>query len=135
MSQPAELILESLDRVSEIVDDPSAPVYERLFETYPDFKKLFRFEGNGDLARQNMFQVTVVALMEHLEGRAASANIVKTERMNHSHIGVPNADFDRYYEVVRDTFRDILGDEWTPETQAAWDEAIAGLISATPYEG
>lgn len=134
MSQSAELILESLDRVSEILDDPSAPVYERLFEEYPQFKGLFRFEGNGDLARKNMFQVTVVALMEHLEGKYSSANVVKTERMNHAHIGVPNEFFDRYYEVVRDTFRNLLGDEWTPQTQAAWDEAIEGLISATPYQ-
>lgn len=134
MSDSAELILASLDRVAEIEDDPSAPVYERLFAEYPEFRKLFRFETNGELARKNMFQVAVVALMEHLEGVSASANMVKAERMNHSHIGVENAIFDRYYEVVRDTFKDILGDEWLPETEAAWNQAIDGLIKATPFQ-
>ena len=37
MSDAATLILESLDRVAEITDDPSAQVYERLFtEQKPD---------------------------------------------------------------------------------------------------
>lgn len=135
MRDSAELILNSLDRVAALVDDPSAPVYERLFEEYPHFRKLFRFETSGELARKNMFQVAVVALMEHLEGINASANMVKAERINHAHIGVENALFDRYYEVIRDTCKQILGDEWTAETEQAWDEAIAGLISATPYQG
>ena len=131
MSDSAELILQSLDRVSELVDDPSALVYEQLFTRYPEFKQLFRFEPNGEMARQNMFQVTVVALMEHLEGKHASVTMVTSERANHSHIGVDNASFDRYYEVVRDTFAQILGDEWMPETQDAWNQAISSLINAT----
>lgn len=131
MTESAELVLHSLDRVAELVDDPSAPVYERLFAEYPEFKPLFRCEPNGLLARQNMVQVTVVALLEHLEGKPASVGMVNSERTNHAHIGVPNASFDRYYEVVRDTFREILGDEWTPATEHAWNEAIESLIRAT----
>ena len=57
--------------------------------------------------------------------------MVTSERANHSHIGVDNASFDRYYEVVRDTFAQILGDEWMPETQDAWNQAISSLINAT----
>jgi hemoglobin-like flavoprotein len=72
MSDAATLILESLDRVAEITDDPSAQVYERLFTEYPEFKQLFRHESSGELARQNMFRVTVVALLEHLEGKHSS---------------------------------------------------------------
>lgn len=131
MTDAAALILQSLDRVGELMEDPSAPVYENLFARYPEFMALFRFDTNGEMARQNMFHVTVVALMEHLEGKNASLTMVRSERMNHAHIGVDNASFDRYYDVVRDTFRDILGDEWMPETQQAWDTAIATLISAT----
>lgn len=131
MSDAATLILESLDRVAEITDDPSAQVYERLFTEYPEFKQLFRHESSGELARQNMFRVTVVALLEHLEGKHSSLTMVNSERINHFHLGVPNEKFNRYYEVVRDTFQDILGDDWTPQTQNAWDDAIDGLVGAT----
>lgn len=131
MTDSAELILQSLDRVSELVENPSSLVYEQLFIQHPEFEKLFRYEPNGDMARENMFQVTVVALMEHLEGKHASVTMVSSERANHSHIGVDNAAFDRYYEVVRDTFAKILGDEWTPATQDAWNRAIDSLINAT----
>ena len=131
MSDSSARILQSLERVSELLEDPSAPVYENLFARYPEFKGLFRFEPNGELARQNMFQVTVVALMEHLDGRHSAVTMVNSERTNHAHIGVDNASFDRYYEVVLDTFHEILGDEWTAETEAAWNEAIQSLIGAT----
>lgn len=114
------------------MDDPSAPIYDRMFEQHPEFTKMFRLnDTNGDLARKNMFQVAVVALMEHLEGKNSSINMVNSERTNHAHIGVDNATFDSYYSMIRDSFKEILGDEWSDETQAAWDEAIESLTHST----
>ena len=62
MTESAELVLHSLDRVAELVDDPSAPVYERLFAEYPEFKKLWSTRGlrtdppsaDFDLAREQI---------------------------------------------------------------------------------
>jgi hypothetical protein len=33
------------------------------------------------------------------------------------------------FVAIRDTFRDLLGAEWTPETDAAWAHLLAAIAA------
>ena len=120
MTQAADLVIGSLEQVAEIVDDPAPAVFELLFARNPEFEPMFVLDPSGAI-RRNMLQLAVEALMDYVEGRTTSMGMVRSERMNHGHIGVPGAQFDTFYAVMRDAF----------QTEDAWTEAIAGLTRQT----
>lgn len=128
MTRTGDLVIESLEMVAERVDDPAPAVYELLFARNPEFKPLFALDPSGAI-RRNMLQVAVVALMDYVEGREPS--MVRSERMNHSHTGVPGPQFDQFYAIVRDAFCGLIEDQWSSEIQDAWTEAIDGLTRQT----
>lgn len=130
MTRSSELVIESLDRVAELVDDPAPAVFELLFARNPEFEQMFVLDPSGAI-RRNMLQLAVVALMDYVEGRASSESMVRSERMNHSHIGVPGPQFDEFYGVVRDAFRGLIASQWSAATEDAWTEAIEGLTRHT----
>ena len=53
--------------------------------------------------------------------------LIQCELTNHQGLGVPPRVFATFFEVVTETFRDILGAEWTSETEAAWQALLADL--------
>jgi hemoglobin-like flavoprotein len=128
MTRSGDLVIESLELVAELVDDPAPAVYELLFARNPEFEPLFALDPSGAI-RRNMLQVAVIALMDYVEGR--EPNMVRSERMNHSHTGVPGPQFDEFYGVVRDAFRGLIEAQWSSATQDAWTEAIEGLTRHT----
>jgi hemoglobin-like flavoprotein len=130
MTHSGDLVIQSLERVAELIDDPAPAVFELLFARNPEFEPLFVLDPNGAI-RRNMLQLAVVALMDYVEGRASSVSMVRAERMNHAHIGVPGPRFDEFYAVVRDAFRAMTEAQWSAATQDAWTEAIEGLTRQT----
>jgi hemoglobin-like flavoprotein len=130
MTRSGDLVIESLERASQLVDDPAPAVFELLFARHPEFEPMFVLDPSGAI-RRNMLQLAVVALMDYAEGRPSSVSMVRAERMNHAHIGVPGPQFDEFYGVVRDAFRGLLGQQWSPATEEAWAEAIEGLTRQT----
>jgi hemoglobin-like flavoprotein len=130
MMGSGNLVIESLDRVAEAVDDPAPAVFELLFARNPGLEQLFVLDPSGAI-RRNMLQLAVIALMDYVEGRESSVSMVRSERMNHAHIGVPGPQFDEFYGVVRDAFRELLATQWSAATEDAWDEAIEGLTLHT----
>lgn len=59
------------------------------------------------------------------------ANLVKSERVNHDGFGVPPERFDRFFGIVKETCRELLGDDWTPEVEAAWSAQIRQVLAAS----
>ena len=123
------LIEASLERVADRLGDPAPLVYARLFAAYPELEALFTADKLG-LVRGNMLQVTLECLLDFAGPRAYARHFVGSERVNHQGVGVPCEMFDHFYQTVIATFRDALGDAWTPETEAAWQRAAQGLVAA-----
>ena len=130
MTDDAAVITETLERVSARVDDPMKLVFDRLFAEIPEVEALF-VRDKGGLVRGQMFQVTMESLLDFLGDRAYGANLIQIERVNHQGLGVEPEMFDRFYITVVATFKDILGGEWTPETEDVWTRTIAGLTAQT----
>lgn len=58
-------------------------------------------------------------------------NLVRTERVNHDGFGTPAEVFDRFFGIVQETCRDILGADWTPEFEAAWTARIEQVLAGS----
>jgi hemoglobin-like flavoprotein len=130
MSDDAAIITETLERVAERVGDPMPLVFQRLFAEKPEIEDLF-IRDKGGLVRGQMFQVTMESLLDFLGDRSYGANLIQIERVNHQGLGVEPEVFDMFYATVMETFKDVLGFDWTADMQTVWTRVI-GELTARP---
>jgi hemoglobin-like flavoprotein len=123
-----EIVTQSLERLAERVGDPAAQVYERLFARVPDAQARFARDVTGDI-KGEMLNMVFGCLMD--PDGPYQRNLVKAERVNHDGFGTPNDEFDTFFEVVKETCRDLLGPDWTAEVDQAWTTQIARVTAAT----
>ena len=126
MSDDIAVITDTLERVTAKVADPSGLIFQRLFDENPEAEALF-IRDSGGLVRGQMFQVTIESLLDFVGDRAYGASLIQIERVNHQGLGVDPAVFDTFYATVMATFRDILGDDWTPEMDTVWTRVLRDL--------
>jgi len=126
MSDDVEIITETMERVAKRVSDPMPLIFERLFAELPEVEALF-VRDKGGLVRGQMFQVTMESLLDFLGDRSYGANLIQIERVNHQGLGVAPEMFDRFYFTVMETFKEILGADWTAEMETVWVRVIGEL--------
>lgn len=102
--------------------------YERLFEVNPEYRKIFK---NDIDAQANKFIHMLGLGVRGLDNEAELAPALKFLGKNHRSYGVSEED----YPVVRDallySFRNYLGDRFTPESEESWKEFydhISGIM-------
>jgi hemoglobin-like flavoprotein len=126
MGSDAELINESLERVGERCTDPTPLVYDRLFAANPEMRDLFVRDTDGSVRGQMLYQVFEVFL--DFVGRGSyAANLIAAEIVNHENLGVPPAVFATFFGTVVETFREILGEDWSEAYEAAWTRLLARI--------
>jgi hypothetical protein len=137
MSQTLE---EMLEAVARRIGDPAPRVYDRLFAESPQLLPLFVADRQGSV-RGEMFLRALDTLVDLAAGRPYAPGMIASERVTHSHNGVDAAQFDRFFLIMGDVFRDALGPDWTPALDATWQAlmervaAIHGHPSAQPVSG
>lgn len=132
MSNEADIITHTLERVAERVGDPAPLIFDRLFAEMPEAEALF-VRDKGGLVRGQMFQVTMESLLDFLGDRSYGANLIQIERVNHQGLGVEPEMFDRFYLTVMATFKEVLGLDWTAEMETVWTSVVGELTG--PAEG
>lgn len=115
-------ITRSLELVAER-GDPAAQVYARLFAAHPEMEKLFGGDTTGGV-RGNMLTEAVTAMLDFVDRDAYGSNMMRAEIVNHENLGVPREVFAAFYTTMRDTFAELLGDAWTNDIDAAWNELL-----------
>ncbi len=121
-----ELILSSLEKASESGGDPTPLIYERLFREFPEMEELFVLDRDGGV-RGSMLQHTFECILDMAGERRMAPAFISAERMQHDGYGVPEDTFHAFFEIVRDTVRDLLSDEWTEDMERAWTSLIAEI--------
>ncbi|MBX3447798.1 MAG: globin [Parvibaculaceae bacterium] len=116
----------SIERVAELEGDPAEKVYARLFAEQPEMEPLFVLDRDGS-AKGHMLAEALDCVFDLLGPRAYAPTLIQSELTNHSGFGVPPAVFATFFRVVRDCFRDILGDEWDDATDTAWAALLADI--------
>ena len=121
-------ITRSLELVAER-GDPAPLVYARLFAKHPDMEALFVRDKNGSV-RGHMLSEAITGLIDFAGVNGYGGNLFRAEIVNHEHLGVPPTHFVAFFTIMRDTFAEMLGVEWTPEIDVAWREVLAGVGDA-----
>ncbi len=129
----AGLILDTLERASERCADPAPLIYRRLFELRPEFESLFVMDTDGGV-RGSMLTTCFNAILGLIEESDTQRVIISSSRFAHDGYGVAQQDFDLMFIAIRDTFRDLLGADWTVDTEAAWNILLTEIatIGASP---
>ncbi len=129
----AGLILDTLERASERCADPAPLIYRRLFQLRPEFESLFVMDTDGGV-RGSMLTTCFNAILGLVEDSPAQRVIISSSRFAHDGYGVAAPDFDLMFTAIRDTFRDLLGADWTGDTEAAWNFLLTEIatIGASP---
>jgi len=131
---PAQIALVrgSFDRIRENLAPPSAYFYETLFRHAPELRPMFR----DDLEGQGMrFMSTLALVVDHLDApERLEARFAELGRL-HAVLGVHPEHFKPMEEALIDTLRNRLGDDMTPETEAAWRAAYEDLSAEIVRRG
>jgi nitric oxide dioxygenase len=114
------LVRESLPRVRERLVPASMDFYDNLFALAPELRTLSR----SDIASQGMrFMSTLATIADLLEAPGELATEIDELAKAHAGLGVQAAHFAPMGAALMVTLAETLGEEFTPELQAAWHAA------------
>ncbi len=115
-------------------DDLTPLVYQRLFNVHPETRAMFRSQGS-ELVMGSMLALTIEAILDFAGERRGHFCLIACEVTSHDAYGTPRGLFIAFFSVIRDTLRELLGEQWSPDMARAWDtllieiEAFAGIAA------
>jgi hemoglobin-like flavoprotein len=101
-------------------------VYERLFRQHPEARAMFRAEGS-DLVKGSMLAMAIEAILDFVGERQGHFRMIACEVLSHDAYGTPRELFFAFFGVIADTLRELLGEDWSPQMDAAWKQLLAEL--------
>ena len=101
-------------------------VYQRLFERHPETQAMFRSQGS-ELVKGSMLALTIEAILDFAGERRGHFRLIACEVVSHDGYGTQRELFIAFFAVIRDTLRDLLGDEWSPDIARAWDQLLVDI--------
>lgn len=123
-AEQVRLVRESFRKVAPIADAAAALFYGRLFDLNPALESLFK----GDMVEQGrkLMQMIGVAVgsLDRLEQVLPAVSALGAR---HARYGVREKDYDTVGRALIWTLKKGLGDDFTPETEAAWAEVYTTL--------
>lgn len=121
-----DLVTHSFELAAERCEDLTPLVYARLFQEYPELEPMFILDRNGS-ARGNMLALGLNALLDSIGEGSYGENVIRTEALNHAGIGVKPDQFLRFFGIIADTVKELLGTDWSDDVGAAWKRVLGDL--------
>lgn len=127
------LIQDSFAKVEPIAGQAGEAFYARLFEIAPEVRPMFQ----GDIIEQSGKLMTTLGIV--VKGLTDLPKIVPVaESLAKAHVdfGVTADQYAPVGAALIDTLATGLGDDFTPDVQAAWEEAygvLSGVMIAAAY--
>ncbi|MEO8317768.1 MAG: globin [Bradyrhizobium sp.] len=116
---PSNLIERSFDIAAERCEDLTPLVYRRLHGEFPETLTMFRTEGSEPV-KGSMLALTIEAILDFAGERTGHFRLIECEISSHDAYGTPRDLFIAFFGVIAATLREILGDDWSSEIDAAW---------------
>ncbi|MGD1941288.1 MAG: globin family protein [Leptolyngbyaceae cyanobacterium] len=127
-----KLLEESFANVVPQADAFVGSFYDNLFTDYPAAKPLF---AHANMKEQgNKLLKSLVFVVENLRNPGALTGALEGLGARHVKYGALPEHYPLVGNSLLKTFGQYLGDDWTPDTQAAWVEAY-GLITEVMLKG
>ncbi len=126
------LIRQSFDILRHDLEPASNFFYDDLFERAPELRVLFR----DDLAGQGMkFMSTLTVIVDNLHKPEDLAERYTDLGRLHARLGVTVEMFEPLGESLLATIKNVLGDRYTLDVEAAWRVAYEDLSNALIKSG
>jgi hemoglobin-like flavoprotein len=122
----ANPIEESFERAAAHCEDLTPLVYARLHREHPETRAMFRTEGS-ELVKGSMLAMTIEAILDFAGERSGKFRMIECEVSSHEAYGTPRDLFVAFFGVIAATLRELLGEEWSPQIDAAWQKLLADL--------
>jgi hypothetical protein len=84
-----------------------------------------------------MLALTIDAILDFAGERSGHFRLIECEVSSHDAYGTPRELFGKFFGVIAGTVREVLGNDWTPEIDAAWEKLlreIDGVVARTQAE-
>lgn len=120
------LIIQSLEIAGERAGDIAPLVYARLFSQHPEMLPLFVRDKTGAVRGEMLFKV-IEAILDFIGPRVYANMMIRNEVVTHEGYGVPREVFGVFFATLRNTLREILGRDWSPQTDASWRALLSEL--------
>ena len=131
MTAPANPIQHSFELAAERCEDLTPLVYDRLFREHPETQAMFRSEGS-ELVRGSMLALTIDAMLDFAGDRTGHFRMIECEVQSHDAYGTPRELFGKFFGVIAETVRELLGNDWSPEIDAAWRKLLDEIDASSP---
>ena len=116
----------SFELAAERCEDLTPLVYRRLFSEHPEAQAMFRSEGS-DPVKGSMLALTIDAILDFSGERTGRFRLIECEVSSHDAYGTPRDLFAAFFGVIAATLRDILGADWSPPMEAAWQTLLTEI--------
>ena len=126
MTSSTNLIEHSFELAAACCEDLTPLVYRRLFREHPEANSMFRNEGS-ELVKGSMLALTIDAILDFAGDRAGSFRMIACEVQSHDAYGTPRELFGKFFGVIADTLREILGSDWSPDIEEAWRKLLVEI--------
>lgn len=117
---------QSFEIAAQRCADLTPLVYQRLFEQHPETRTMFRTQGS-ELVKGSMLALTIEAMLDFAGERRGHFRLIACEVVSHDGYGTSRQLFIAFFAVIRDTLRELLGDEWSPDIARAWDQLLVEI--------
>jgi hemoglobin-like flavoprotein len=107
-------------------EDLTPLVYARLHREYPETRAMFRTEGS-DLVKGSMLAMTIESILDFTGPRSGKFRMIECEVSSHDAYGTPRDLFVAFFGVIAATLRELLGEDWSPQIDAAWQQLLHEL--------
>jgi hemoglobin-like flavoprotein len=104
-------------------EDLTPLVYRRLHCEHPETIAMFRTEGS-ELVKGSMLALTIDAILDFAGPRIGHFRMIECEISSHDAYGTPRELFIAFFGVIAGTLRELLGADWSPEIDVAWQEML-----------
>jgi hemoglobin-like flavoprotein len=131
-----ELVQTSFARLAVMPEVAAALFYERLFDTNPEFRALFK----NDMRIQGVKLMTMLAMVVYnLPELSRISTSIRDLAVRHAEYGVGFADYDAVREALVWTLEQSLGEDFGPAVRGAWtvcyDELAGEMKTAAGVPG
>ena len=132
MTSSSNPIERSFELAAERCDDLTPHVYRRLFHRHPEAQAMFRTEGSEPV-KGSMLSLTIEAILDFAGDRTGHFRLIDCEVSSHDAYGTPRDLFVAFFAVIADTLREILGEQWSDEIDAAWHKLLRDIATVVAH--
>lgn len=130
----SKLVIDSLQVAADRAGDLTPVVYQRLFVRLPEVEILFLRDTDGSI-RGSMLSWVFSMILDFSDPQTYGARMIQNEVLTHEGYGVSADQFVVFFEVLLETVKECLSDDWAPAIDEAWKVLLSDLTwcARNPY--